>query len=61
MCSLSVNMSIVLEYACSSFHTTLTLEQSGMLERLQRISLKVILGLITTSVRDLKYSIKAQQ
>lgn len=32
----------LLEYACSSFHTTLTLEQSGMLERLQRMSLKVI-------------------
>ena len=37
-------MSPVLEYASSSFHTILTAEQSGELERLQRTTLKTIHG-----------------
>ena len=35
----------ILEYACSAWHTILTKEQDGDIERLQRIALKIIHGL----------------
>ena len=38
----------ILEYACSAFHTTLTAEQSGLLERIQRSVLKTIYGFKTS-------------
>ena len=47
---------LVFEYAAACYHPGLTADQSEQLERLQRISLKVIYGLTTTYQECLRLS-----